>query len=97
MAKNKHLKYIYDDVTLWFRLGEYYINNGEIEKGTEYLIRICDEIDNYEELFEFRGLTADWQKLKPFVISEIKPSLVTMNDSAEDEIMDGDELLELFL
>ncbi len=97
VAENKHLKYIYDDVTLWFRLGEYYINNGEIEKGKEYLIRICDEIDNYEESFEFSGLTTDWQKLKPFVIGEIKPSLVTMNDSAEDEIMNDDELLELFL
>ena len=40
MAENKHLKYIYDDVTLWFRLGEYYINNKEIEKGKAYKSRI---------------------------------------------------------
>ena len=95
--KNKYLKYIYDDVTLWFRLGEYYINNGEIEKGKAYLIKICDEVSNYEESLEFRELTADWQKLKPYVADEIKPSLVTLDDTEDDEPMTDDELLELFL
>ena len=95
--ENKHLKYIYDEVTLYLRLGEYYINNGEIEKGKSYLISLCDEVDNYEEAIEFRELTADWQKLKPYVVDEIKPSLVTMNDTDEDEFVPDDELLELFL
>lgn len=97
MAENKHLEYIYDDVTLWFRLGEYYINNGEIEKGKSYLIKLCDEISNYDESLEFRGLTADWQKLKPYVVDKIKPSIVTTEDSEDDESLTDDELLELFL
>ena len=64
IADNKHLKYIYDDVTLWFRLGEYYINKGEVEKGKAYLIKLCDNNSNYEESLELRELTAEWQKLK---------------------------------
>ena len=97
MVENKHLKYIYDEVTLYLRLAEYYINNGEIEKGKSYLLLLCDEVDNYEEAIEFRELTAEWQKLKPYVVDEIKPSLVTMNDTDEDEFVPDDELLELFL
>ena len=61
------------------------------------MISLCDEVDNYEEAIEFRELTAEWQKLKPYVVDEIKPSLVTMNDTAEDEFVPDDELLELFL
>ena len=95
MDKNKKLEYIYDDVTLWFRLGEYYINNGDIEKGIVYLKKICNEISNYEESFEFRGLTADWEKLKPYVGDKIKPSLV-MEEDDDKPIVDG-ELLELLL
>lgn len=97
MAVNKHLEYIYDDVTLYLRLGEYYINNGEIEKGKSYLISLCDEVENYEEAIEFRELTDDWQKLKSYVSDEIKPSLVTMKDTDEDEFVPDDELLELFI
>ena len=97
MVENKHLKYIYDEVTLYLRLAEYYINNGEIEKGKSYLLLLCDEVDNYEEAIEFRELTAEWQKLKPYVVDEIKPPLVTMNDTDEDEFVPDDDLLELFL
>lgn len=97
MAENKHLGYIYDEVTLWFRLGEYYINNNEIEKGKAYLIKLCDEISNYEESLEFRDLTADWQKLKPYVVNEIKPSVVSAENAGNDETMTDDELIELFL
>ena len=97
MVENKHLKYIYDEVTLYLRLAEYYINNGEIEKGKSYLLLLCDEVDNYEEAIEFRELTAEWQKLKPYVVDEIRPSLVTMNDTDEDEFVPDDVLLELFL
>ncbi|MBR5246729.1 MAG: hypothetical protein IKV25_05095 [Clostridia bacterium] len=95
--ENKYLKYISDEVTLWFRLGEYYINKGEIEKGKEYLINLCNEVENYEEALGFRGLSANWQKLKPYVVDEIKPSLTLNTDADEDEPMTEDELLELFL
>ena len=93
---NKRLKCISDEVTLWFRLGEYYINKGEIEKGKAYLIELCDEIENYEEALEFRELTIGWQRIKHYVAGEIKPSLVTINDTAEESMTD-DELLNLFL
>lgn len=97
IERNKNLKYISDEVTLWFRLGEYYVNKGEIEKGKSYLIKLCNEVENYEESFWFRGLTAEWQKLKPYVIDEINPSLITLCDSSEDESMTDDEILQLFL
>lgn len=89
--ENKNLKYISDEVTLWFRLGEYYINKAEIEKGKQYLINLCNEVENYEEALGFRDLSANWQKLKPYVADEIKPSLILNTDTDEDE------LLELFL
>ena len=95
--ENKNLKYISDEVTLWFRLGEYYINKGEIEKGKQYLINLCNEVENYEEALGFRDLSANWQKLKPYVADEIKPSLILNTDTDEDELMSEDELLELFL
>ena len=41
IERNKNLKYISDEVTLWFRLGEYYINKGETDKGKSYLIKLC--------------------------------------------------------
>ena len=59
---NKRLKCISDEVTLWFRLGEYYINKGEIEKGKAYLIELCDEIENYEESFE-ESIDGDFETL----------------------------------
>lgn len=95
--ENKNLKYISDDVTVWFRLGEYYINKGETEKGKAYLIKLCNAVSNYEESLGFRELTDAWQKLKPYVADEIKPSLITLCDTDEDEEMTEDELLELFL
>lgn len=97
MVDNKQLRYISDDVTVWFRLGEYYINKGEIEKGKAYLIKLCNAVSNYEESLGFRELTDAWQKLKPYVADEIKPSLITLCDTDEDEEMTEDELLELFL
>lgn len=97
MVDNKQLRYISDDVTVWFRLGEYYINKGETEKGKAYLIKLCNTVSNYEESLGFRELTDAWQKLKPYVVDEIKPSLITLCDTDEDEEMTEDELLELFL
>ncbi len=97
IVENKNLMYISDEVTLWFRLGEYYINKGDVEKGKSYLIKLCNEVENYEESLGFRELTAEWQKLKSYVIDEIKPSLITIKDTKDDEPMTEDELLELFL
>lgn len=97
LVDNKYIEYISDEVTVWFRLGEYYINNGDIERGKGYLIQICNNYDNYEESFEFRALTKSWNKIKPYVEGEIKPSLVTNNNDDEIEPMTDAELLELFI
>lgn len=100
MDGNKHLPYVYDDVTLGLRLGKYYIENGEIEKGKTYLLNICNEYSNYEESFSFRELTDEWLKVKPYVADQIPASLITMGDEAEaidNASMTDDELLELLL
>lgn len=97
MIQNKYIKYISDEVTVWFRLGEYYINNGEIEKAKEFLIRICNNYENYEESFEFRGLTSAWEKVKHYVENDVKPSISINNDLQDDEPMTDTELLDLFI
>ena len=46
-----------DEVTAWLRKAQHYFDKGKIDKGKQYLIRLCNEYENYEESFEFRGLT----------------------------------------
>lgn len=39
-----------DEITCFLRFAEYYIENGEMEKGVSYLIKVCCETTtNYEE------------------------------------------------
>ena len=72
---HKHFKYIADEVTVYLRMAEYYIESGETEKGIEYLIKLCTEtVDNYEESIGFRGLTAVWEKYKHLVEGIVPPS-----------------------
>lgn len=97
MIQNKYIEYISDEVTVWFRLGEYFINNGEIEKGKDYLIQICNNYDNYEESFEFRSLTSAWEKVKHYVENDVKPSISVNDDSQDNEPMTDTELLDLFI
>lgn len=74
---HKHFKYIADEVTVYLRMAEYYIESGDIEKGVEYLIKLCTEtVDNYEESIEFRGLTSVWEKYNHFVKGMVPPSKV---------------------
>ena len=73
----KHFKNIADDVTVYLRMAEYYIENGETEKGTEYLIKLCTEtVSNYEESIGFRELTTVWEKYKHLVEGKVPPSVV---------------------
>lgn len=98
MINNKHLEYLSDEVTIYLRLGEYYINNGDIDKGKSYLIRLCEEYANYEESINFRELDSVWQRLKPYVADRIKPSIVVNGETQEEnEPMTDDELIELML
>lgn len=74
---HKHFKNIADELTIYLRMAEYYIENGETEKGTEYLIKLCTEtVDNYEESIGLRELTAVWEKYKHLVEGKVPPSKV---------------------
>lgn len=74
---HKHFKNIADELTIYLRMAEYYIENGETEKGMEYLIKLCTEtVDNYEESIEFRELTSVWEKYKHLVEGKVPPSIV---------------------
>lgn len=97
LVQNKYLKDLIDEIYVWFRLGEYYINNNDIEKGKEYLIKLCDNYENYEESFEFRDLTFDWKRIKAYVEDDIKPSISFNNTTQNNTPMTDNELLELFI
>ncbi len=74
---HKHFKSIADDVTIYLRMAEYYIEEGETEKGVEYLIKLCTEtVSNYEEAIGYRELTAVWEKYKHLVEGKVPPSKV---------------------
>ena len=72
---HKHFENVADDVTICLRMAEYYIENGETEKGIEYLIKLCTEtVSNYEESIGFRNLTEVWSKYKHLVEGKVPPS-----------------------
>lgn len=74
---HKHFKNIADEITVYLRMAEYYIENGESGKGVEYLIKLCTETtDNYEESIGFRGLTSVWDNYKHLVEGKVPPSKV---------------------
>ena len=74
---HKHFKNIADELTIYLRMAEYYIENGETDKGIEYLIKLCTEtVDNYEESIGFRELTSVWEKYKHLVEGKVPPSVV---------------------
>lgn len=91
--ETKYLEYISDDITVYIILAQYYIENGDTEKGKKFLIKIANETtDNYEESLEFRGWLDTWNKYKHLVKDEI-PAPIFSNDK---ELSDED-LLELLL
>lgn len=64
-----------DGITLFLRLAEYEFINGNEDKGTEYLIHVCEnEVSNYEESIEFRDLTEVWLKYKHYVEGKVRKS-----------------------
>ena len=92
--ETKYLECLSDDVTVYILLARHYIENGDIEKGKQFLIKIANETtDNYEESLDFRGYLDIWNKYKPLVESQIKKSI---NCNTDEELSD-DELLELLL
>lgn len=64
-----------DGVTLFLRLAEYYFEKGEIEKGKEFLIRLCTKTSlNYEDSIALRDMTEIWDKYKHYVIGKVPKS-----------------------
>jgi|GEM_PF-5768848 len=74
---HKHFKNVADDITIYLRMAEYYIESGDVEKGIEYLIKLCTEtVTNYEEALGFRELTTVWDRYKHLVEGKVPPSKV---------------------
>lgn len=99
--------YINNNVCLYLRLAEYYIELGEKEKGEEYLILLCTKgPDNYEESIEINELTPIWNKYRHLVAGKVPKSIsvnLAKQPLSEDECtmklseilkLKGDELLE---
>jgi len=94
--ESKYLENVYDGVTVYLRLAEYYLQNGETEKGKAFLVRLCNEtVENYEEALEFRKLMPVWEKYKSLVKDCVQPSVRL--ESAEKKALSEQELLELLL
>ena len=94
--ESKYLN-VYDDVTIYLRLAEYYIENGETDKGKDFLKRLCNEtVDNYEEALEFRNLKPVWEKYKHLVQGCVNPP-VSLNNDADEDIPTPEKLLEELL
>lgn len=64
-----------DSMTIWLRKAQYLIENGEVEKGSDFLIKISKWSDNYEEGLQWRELLDVWEKYKYLVEEKIEPSL----------------------
>lgn len=92
---SKYLDCLTDEVTVYIILAQYYIENGEAEKGRDFLVKIANEtVENYEEALEFRGWLKIWNKYKNMVENEIPRSIKINNDT---KILSDDDLLKLLL
>lgn len=76
MNKAQHLinKEPVDEISIWLRKAVYLIENKDIEKGKMYLIKIAENVGNYEEALEWRDSLDVWDKYKYLVEGQIKPS-----------------------
>ncbi len=71
LTVDKYFDDCFDITTLSLRCAEYYI-----EKGTQYLINMCNETSNYEESVAIRELTDVWNKYKHLVEGKVEKSVV---------------------
>lgn len=74
--------YTVNTTDLYLHMAEYYIENGETEKGIELLIKLCNKVHNYEESIEFNGLTDVWEKYKHLVAEKV-PASISVKSSAK--------------
>lgn len=69
---------IADDITLYLLSAQYYIEQGEVERGKEYLIKLCTETaSNYEEAIGFRELEDVWEKYRYLVEGQVPGSFTS--------------------
>ncbi len=76
MNKAQHFvnKQPVDQMTIYLRKAQFFIESGHIEKGCEFLIKVSKWSDNYEEGLEWRNLTDVWEKYRYLVKEQIEPS-----------------------
>ena len=72
----------YEDTGLYLRFVQYFMENDEVEKATEYLMKICNNVPNYDESIEWSGMSAVWEKYKylvegkvPLPVSQQEPAI----------------------
>ena len=93
---DKYYGFVANTTLLNLRMAEYHIENNEVETGTEYLLKLCSDVSNYEESIEFNELTAVWEKFK-YLVKDKVPASVAFNSRAtplkpEDCSMKIDEI-----
>ena len=91
------MQYVADEITLYMLLAKYYIDNGNIERGKHYLVRIATNTsENYEDSLSFRDLLDTWNSYKHYVNGEIPPSK-RLNIAQDEEDLDPLGEIELLL
>ncbi|WP_455539716.1 DMP19 family protein [Terrisporobacter sp.] len=64
-----------DVMTIWLRKAQYLIEDGQVEKGSDFLIKVSKWANNYEDGLQWRNLLDVWEKYKYLVEGKIEPSL----------------------
>ncbi|MCR5704531.1 MAG: DMP19 family protein [Eubacterium sp.] len=74
-----------EEIVLFLRLAQYQFIIGNEEKGTEYLIRLCEgEVSNYVEVINAYGLLDIWNQYSKYVEGKVRASAITeMADTKE--------------
>ena len=99
IAKDAFPVYV-DDVTFYLRNAQYYIEMGDLELGTSYLLKLCCEtVDNYEESIGFRELTHVWERYK-YLVEGKAPASLSINEKKkplkpEECTMQIEDILQL--
>lgn len=67
--------HVANQATLYLRMAQYHLENGETEAGTALLRKLCTEtVDNYEEAIAHNGLTTVWETWRHLVAGCVSPA-----------------------
>lgn len=78
----RNFKIIANQTILCIRLAEFEFENGNIERGKEYILRFLTKVDNYEEAIEINGLTDVWNQYKSKVDTLPKSKKIASDSDA---------------